>query len=135
MVCETKKEAARVAYFGAIKMESQGYQYKEFWPFALENGQLRGGGYIVRRGLTAYDVTDTDTAPVRTLTCTCPFFRDNAAHGVCKHTAKIEWLLKEREESALRDAEEDAIALEAEARMGAECPTYGTVADKWRATA
>ena len=131
MVCETKKEAARVAYFGAIKMDAQDYQLKEFWPFVEENGTLRRGGYTVRRGLTSYTVEDTDGAEKRTLTCTCPFFKANVEHKVCKHTQKIEWLLRDREE----ELAEDRIADEAAERMaGAECPT-GCVSDKWRAIA
>jgi hypothetical protein len=134
MQVETKKEAARIAYFGAIKMDAQNYQIKEFWPFAEENGTLRRGGYIVRRGLTSYTVQDTDAAPVRTLTCTCPFFVENRVHGVCKHTTRVEWLLRDRETQIEQDAFEDRIAAEAELRMGAECPTHGCVSDKWRAT-
>jgi hypothetical protein len=132
MVCETKKEAARVAYFGAIKMDAQNYQLKEFWPFVEEAGTLRRGGYTVRRGLTSYTVQDTDGAEKRTLTCTCPFYRDNAAHGVCKHITRIEWLLRDREEQIEEDVLEDRIAAEAELRMGAECPIAGCVSDKWR---
>lgn len=98
MVCETKKEAARVAYFGAIKMDAQNYVIREFWPFVEQGGQLRRGGYTVRRGLTSYTVQDTDGAEKRTLKCSCPFYRDNAAHGVCKHTQRVEWLLKDREQ-------------------------------------
>jgi hypothetical protein len=127
MVCETKKEASRVAYFGAIKMDAQNYQLKEFWPFVEEKGTLRRGGYTVRRGLTSYTVEDTDGASVRTLKCSCPFYRDNAAHGVCKHTTRIEWLLRDREQQLEEDALEYRIAFEAEARMSAECHRYGCV--------
>lgn len=135
MVCETKKEAARVAYSGAIKMDAQNYQIREFWPFVEESGVLRRGGYTVRRGLTSYTVQDTDGAPVRTLACTCPFFQANTEHGVCKHTTRVEWLLRDREQQIEEDAWEDRIAAEAELRMGAECPQTGCVSDKWRATA
>jgi hypothetical protein len=81
----------------------------------------------VRRGLTSYTVEDTDGAEKRTLTCTCPFFRDNAHHGTCKHVQKVEWLLRDRGQQIEQDAWEDRIAAEAEARMGAECYRYGCV--------
>jgi hypothetical protein len=127
MVCETKKEASRVAYFGAIKMDAQNYVIREFWPFVEEKGTLRRGGYTVRRGLTSYTVEDTDGAEKRTLKCSCPFFKANAMHGVCKHSTRVEWLLRDREQQIEEDALEDRIALEAEARMSAECHRYGCV--------
>ena len=110
------KTAKRIAYFGAIKMDGQGYEIKEFWGYDMIGGQLRGGGHLVRKGLTVYEVRDSLKTPTRHLTCTCPFYEK---HGACKHQVRVGWLVADAEETALRDAEEDAWADEAMARMEA----------------
>lgn len=129
MKCSTKREAARIAYFGAIKMDGQGYRYEVIRAWETENGQgeatklpqLRNGGYAVTNaeGRT-YHVYDSPFAEqTRELECQCGFWRENREFGVCKHTTRIEWLLKDAEEQSQRDAEEDAWADEALARMEA----------------
>lgn len=110
------KTAKRIAYFGAIKMDDQGYEIKEFWPYALTDKEMRGGGHTVRKGLTSYEVKDDTAAAKRTLTCTCPFYE---AQGVCKHSTRVSWIVADAEETALRDAQEDAWADEAMARIEA----------------
>lgn len=138
MQVTTKKEATRIAYFGAVKMASQDYQYRELRSWSLENGELRNGGFLVSApGGEKYRVFDSPfSVEKRELTCSCPFFTENKAHGVCKHTTKVTWLLKDREGEIEAQAFEDRIADEAAERMaGAECPTRGSVPDKWRAIA
>ena len=110
------KTARRIAYLGAIKMDDQGYEIKEFWPYALTGNEMRGGGHTVRKGLTSYTVQDDKSAAKRTITCTCPFY---VKQGVCKHQVRVGWLVADAEETALRDAAEDAWADEAMARMEA----------------
>lgn len=110
------KTAKRIAYFGAIKMDDQGYEIRSVWAYDMIGGQLRGGAHTVRKGLTVYTVRDSITTPTRTLTCTCPFYAPN---GVCKHTMRISWMVQDAEQTALRNAEEDAWADEAMARMEA----------------
>ena len=110
------KTAKRIAYFGAIKMDDQGYEIKEFWGYDMIGGQLRGGGHTVRKGLTVYEVRDSLKTAKRTLTCNCPFC---VANGVCKHCTRVSWLIADAEELALRDAQEDAWADEAMARIEA----------------
>lgn len=121
MKCTTKKEAARIAYFGAIKMDGQGYRYAVLQAWETENGKLRNGAYnvISPEGKT-YQVYDSPFAVTsRELECPCAFFKENKQYGVCKHTMRLEWLLAEAEEQARRDAEEDAWADEAMARIEA----------------
>ena len=126
MVCDTKKEARRVAYFGAVKMASAAYRYEETMAFDLDGQTLRRGAYwVVSPAGQGYLVSDNPFSESRELTCNCPFAKEN--WGICKHSLKIGWLLSEREEQAEQDAQEDRIANEAEARMGAECPTHGCV--------
>lgn len=123
------KTAKRIAYFGALKMDAQGYQYSKTSPWNLAGATLRNGGFrVVSPERRVYSVQDDPFTPIsepRRLLCTCKFFEKQ---GVCKHTTRVEWLLKD-EETALEMADfEDRIALEAESRMSAECPKFGCVA-------
>ena len=97
------------------------YERLDAWNWWVSNPN--GGGYNV----AIYQSGEAH--------CGCGFFTENAEFGVCKHTQKLRWMLKAEATREEEQAWEDAIALEAEVRMSAECPTYGTVADKWRATA
>lgn len=121
MKCSTKKEAARIAFFGARKMDEQGYRYEVLRAWETENGKLRNGAYTVTSGEgKTYQVYDSPfEVETRALECPCAFFRENKEFGVCKHTTRLEWLLADAEEQARKDAEEDAWADEALARMEA----------------
>jgi hypothetical protein len=77
MICTTKIQAERVAKAGAAKMDALGYDYK----------RSAHVGYILY-------VTNPEGARYRVslnpqgANCSCKFFDENRAHGVCKH---IEW--------------------------------------------
>jgi hypothetical protein len=120
MKCTTKKEASRIAFFGARKMDAQGYTYQrlDIWNWWVSNPS--GGGYNVA-------IFDSGEAH-----CGCPFFDENSEFGTCKHIARVQGLKKDEEAREEQQAFEDRIALEAETRMSAEGPT-GCVNDKWRA--
>lgn len=94
MTVTTKAEARRIAYFGAKKMDAQGYTYQrlDVWNWQVNNPA--GGFYTV----SIYESGDAF--------CGCKFFEENAQFGACKHTARVGWLKAEAD----RQAEEDAIA-------------------------
>jgi hypothetical protein len=121
MVCDSKQMAYRVATAGAKKM-GEGYRFERLDTMNWWVSNPAGGGYNV----AIY--SDNSTF------CGCGFFGDNAQYGVCKHLVKLRWLLKAEHDRDEEQEYEDRIATEAEARMGAECPTAGCVSDKWRAT-
>ena len=115
MICNTKKEAARIAFFGARKMDTEGYRYErlDIWNWWVSSP--KGGGYNVA-------IHDSKEAH-----CGCPFFTENAEFGVCKHTERVRRFLSDESAREEEQAFEDRTADEAEARMGAECPTHGCV--------
>ena len=96
MKAQTKTQAQRIAYFGAKKMQEGGYHIRPTrWVGnvdVVKDGD--GRAYSVRVG--ARNVPDT---------CNCPFFRENAEHGVCKHIYWVRWQLEAQEEEARADAE------------------------------
>lgn len=110
MVCADKKQAERVAATGAAKMTAEKYEIKGASLRSLAGKQYR----VVNRetGVTYHTSVDP-----KATWCTCPFFRDNRAHGTCKHIEKC------REEAA------DEARYEATARMMAEA--WGEDNGKW----
>ena len=123
MKCTDKKMANRVAVAGALKMGAEGYHFRPW-----------GAGGTVAKTDHSRNFVELP-APGIVAHCTCAFFKENREFGTCKHIVWAGWQAKalvEREE--MQDFE-DRIALEAETRMSAECPTHGTITDKWRATA
>ena len=126
MICDTKKMATRVAIAGALKMNGEGYTFEPYAPVEL-------GGNVRRADNYGYAVI-VSTKDSRG-DCTCAFFKANWDFGVCKHTVWAGWQVAATKEREAEQAFEDRLADEAEARMGAECPTQGTMPDKWRAIA
>jgi hypothetical protein len=104
MIVATKREASRIAFFGARKMDGEGYKISQV-DFAGQDG-AEIDTYVVR-GPKSVNYVEL---PAEGITCTCPFFKDNEKHGVCKHTMRVSWMIAD----AKRDAAELA-AIDAEA--------------------
>lgn len=100
MIVETKKDAQRIAYFGMQKMLREG-------GYALSQGKSSPRlWWVDKEGGNAYLVTlGTPTVPA---SCDCLFFKNNERHGVCKHLYFVQHKIKEQEEEAARQAEEDS---------------------------
>ena len=120
MVCDSKKMANRVAIAGALKMSGEGYTVRPW-----------GAGGTVAKADHSKNFVCLPTEGLRA-DCTCRFFQANWEYGVCKHTVWAGWQVAAAAEREEQQAWEDRIALEAEARMSAECPTHGCVNDKYR---
>lgn len=99
MQAKTKQEARRIAYFGAKKMDDQGYRYErlDIWNWWVSSPA--SGGYNV----ALFDSGETH--------CGCKFFEENTEFGTCKHIMRLQWLVKEEADQAARDAEEDGYHL------------------------
>lgn len=123
MICDSKKMANRVAIAGALKMNAEGYRFRPWG----------GGGTVAKEDHSRNFVTLSSEGI--TAHCTCQFYAANWEHRTCKHLVWAGWQVEAANEREEQQAWEDSIAAEAEARMGAECPTRGCVNDKWRATA
>lgn len=98
----TKTQAKRIAYFGARKMTDQGYSF-----------ETCGAGGIIRRA-DGYGYSVCLPAGGETGVsgnCTCKFFEENQAHGVCKHIYWAQWQADAAKAQAERDAEEDSYHL------------------------
>ena len=104
MIVETKREASRIAFFGARKMDGEGYKISQV---DFVNAGAPCDTFTVRSFKSSNLV---EVYPDGSKTCTCPFFKDNAKHGVCKHTMRVQW----HKDDAERDAAELA-AIDAEA--------------------
>lgn len=96
-------------------MDGQGYKYErlDIWNWWVSNPS--GGGY----NTAIYDSREAH--------CGCGFFGENSEFGVCKHTERLRRFLSDESQREEEQAFEDRIALEAEMRMGAECPKFGCV--------
>ncbi len=107
MVCDSKQMAYRVASAGAKKMVDGGDRWERLdtWNWWVKSPS--GGGYNV----AIYESGEAH--------CGCPFFADNAEHGVCKHTQRLRWDLKAERDREEAQAEEDALAIEAQEFMEA----------------
>lgn len=98
MTVKDKKEARRISYFGARKMDGQGYTWNRDdaynWTCSAPNGNI-------------YNVARYESGE---FFCGCKFFEENAEHGTCKHTMRLEWLLKDEAERFAREEAEDALS-------------------------
>ena len=98
MKYKDKKEASRIAYFGARKMDAAGYKFETIDQFNRWCATPAGGGYNV----AIFESGEAD--------CGCKFFEENAEFGVCKHTMRLRWLLQDERETFAREEAEDALA-------------------------
>jgi hypothetical protein len=101
MKCTSKVQAERIAKAGAAKMDREGYRIANSGVKALYNQQFR----IIKSGekAAAYIV---GIAEGKTF-CQCPFYRENAEFGTCKH---IERCREEAEFQAWCDEQEAMLA-------------------------
>lgn len=114
MQATTKQEANRIAFFGARKMDEQGYRYEQV-----------GGSWLMTTpdGDKTYWVATKDAAG--NALCDCAFFAENKTFGVCKHITRARQMEADQIAQAERMAEEDRIAQDAERWMSR---SYGLAA-------
>ncbi|MES2463618.1 MAG: hypothetical protein V4671_23840 [Armatimonadota bacterium] len=83
MICTTQVQAERVAESGAKKMNESGVYSCS--PYSGETYKVSKPGQA-----------DPYFVSVTAKSCTCGFFWDNSAHGVCKHLlwleGEIDWV-------------------------------------------
>jgi hypothetical protein len=89
MKCTSYQQASRVAFFGAQKMDGQGYTYEP-----ITRDPLTGKITTLRvtpptEGHVGYIVTtDTQLEDLGIDLCNCPFYADNAEYRICKHVTR-----------------------------------------------
>ena len=100
MKCTDKKTAERIAFFGARKMDEQGYRYEQV-----------GGSWLMTtpQGDKTYWVATKDAAG--NALCDCAFFAENKELLVCKHIARARWMEADQATEVLRIAEEDSFGI------------------------
>lgn len=95
MKATTKTQAQRIAYFGAKKMQDGGYRMERTRWIGTYEIRKDGDGRAYRVRVGHRSMPDT---------CNCPFFTENAEHGICKHIYWVRWELERIEEEARAEA-------------------------------
>lgn len=114
----TDKVAARIAYFGAIKMDAQGYRIVDT-TFAASRARGNANFRVYRpleEGQAEEDQTFYPVAFVANWHCPCAFRAENCT---CKHIVRCQMELRRIKEEAAQ-AERDAERWDAEADARAE---------------
>jgi hypothetical protein len=93
MICETKTEAQRVAWFGSLKMSELAYTLVRTETF----GEFR----VVKHSDRSEYRVNVGVPSAAHRSCTCPFFVANGRFRVCKH---LYWVLAQEEQQARWDA-------------------------------